>query len=149
MKKTDPRHQARRLALTTLFGQEFGIDQKQGCLEQQSMETLEIDEATALKRAQHIVSGVNDNHKLINSVIEITAPEWPLEQINKVDLICLKIAIFELLIEQRTPHKVAINEAIELAKEFGGETSGKFVNGVLGTVTQVLMPEKHLKHKPK
>ena len=72
----------------------------------------------------------------IDKIIEKAAPEWPLEQINIVDRNILRIGLSELLYgkKEEVPPKVAINEAIELAKSFGGESSGKFVNGVLGTV---------------
>lgn len=72
----------------------------------------------------------------IDKIIEKAAPEWPLEQINIVDRNILRIGLSELLYgkKEEVPPKVAINEAIELAKSFGGESSGKFVNGVLGTI---------------
>ena len=72
----------------------------------------------------------------IDKIIEKAAPEWPIEQITIVDRNVLRIGLYELLYEEKkaVPPKVAINEAIELAKTFGGENSGKFINGVLGTV---------------
>ena len=83
-----------------------------------------------------IMTGVVKHLKDIDSIIIKAAPEWPLEQITIVDRNVLRIGIFELLYanKEEVPPKVAINEAIELAKSFGGESSGKFVNGVLGTV---------------
>jgi len=83
-----------------------------------------------------IVSGVKKNLKVIDEIIVKTAPEWPLEQINILDKNILRVGIYELLFgdKKSVPPKVAINEAIELAKNFGGENSRKFVNGVLGTV---------------
>jgi N utilization substance protein B len=83
-----------------------------------------------------IVDGVIDNLSKIDKVIEKAAPEWPIEQINMVDRNVLRIGLFELMYGKKdeVPPKVAINEAIELAKNFGGESSGRFVNGVLGTV---------------
>jgi len=83
-----------------------------------------------------IVNGVVENLQKLNKVIEKSAPEWPLEQITIVDRNVLRIGLYELLFGKRdeVPPKVAINEAIELAKTFGGESSGKFINGVLGTV---------------
>lgn len=79
----------------------------------------------------------------INKIIESAAPEWPLDQITIVDRNVLRIGLFELLYANKTevPPKVAINEAIELAKTFGGESSGRFINGVLGTVYKNLAPE--------
>lgn len=83
-----------------------------------------------------VVEGVLENQKDIDELIEQCAPEWPLEQINTVDRNVLRIGIFELLYGNydEVPPKVAINEAIELAKTFGGVNSAKFVNGVLGTI---------------
>lgn len=71
----------------------------------------------------------------IDGYITAAAPEWPINQINKVDLAVLRVAIFELLAKD-IPHKVVIDEAVEIAKEYGSENSGKFVNGVLGTVVE-------------
>jgi transcription antitermination protein NusB len=84
--------------------------------------------------AESIVNGVKDNQNEIDRLITKYAPEWPLEQITVVDRNVLRIGIFELKFSPEIPPKVAINEAIELAKTFGGESSGKFVNGVLGTI---------------
>ncbi|MFH1656809.1 MAG: transcription antitermination factor NusB [Candidatus Nealsonbacteria bacterium] len=83
-----------------------------------------------------IVNGVVSKLSDIDKIIEKAAPEWPIEQITIVDRNVLRIGLYELLYESKkeVPPKVAINEAIELAKTFGGESSGKFINGVLGTV---------------
>ena len=87
-----------------------------------------------------LVSGVEKNLIKIDKIIEISAPEWPIAQIPIIDRNVLRIGIFELLYgnKEEVPPKVAINEAIELAKTFSGQTSGKFVNGVLGTVYKQL-----------
>ena len=83
-----------------------------------------------------IVNGIKENLTKIDKIIEKSAPEWPLDQITIIDRNVLRIGLYELLFGNRkeVPPKVAINEAIELAKTFGGENSGKFINGVLGTV---------------
>ncbi len=83
-----------------------------------------------------LVQGVVAHIDKINAIIEKAAPQWPLAQIAIVDRNVLRIGLYELLFGSRdeVPPKVAINEAIELAKSFGGDSSGKFVNGVLGTV---------------
>lgn len=83
-----------------------------------------------------IITGVALNISKIDEIIEKAAPEWPIQQITIVDRNILRIGLYELLFEDKeeVPPKVAINEAIELAKTFGGENSGAFVNGVLGTV---------------
>jgi len=80
----------------------------------------------------------------INKIIEKAAPEWPLDQITIVDRNVLRIGLFELIFgnKEEVPPKVAINEAIELAKTFGGESSGKFINGVLGTVYKQIGEKK-------
>jgi len=83
----------------------------------------------------HIIKGVTNNLEKINDLITKYAPEWPLDQITIVDRNVLRIGIYELKFSKgEIPPKVAINEAIELAKTFGGESSGKFINGVLGTI---------------
>ncbi len=84
--------------------------------------------------ARNIVEGVVKNQAEIDSTITQFAPDWPLAKITTVDRNILRIGTFELLFNFDIPSKVAINEAIELAKTFGGESSGKFVNGVLGAV---------------
>ncbi len=83
-----------------------------------------------------IIDGVNENLSKIDKIIEKSAPEWPIDQITIIDRNVLRIGLYELIFGNRkeVPPKVAINEAIELAKTFGGESSGKFINGVLGTV---------------
>ena len=83
-----------------------------------------------------LITGVVEHLSQIDKIIEKAAPEWPIEQITIVDRNVLRIGLYELLYENKeeVPQKVAINEAIELAKTFGGENSGKFINGVLGTV---------------
>ena len=83
-----------------------------------------------------LVEKVEEYIPKIDKIIEKAAPEWPIQQINIVDRNILRIGLYELLFgnKEEVPPKVAINEAIELAKAFGGESSGKFINGVLGTV---------------
>lgn len=83
-----------------------------------------------------LIDGIVANSEKIDKIIEKAAPEWPINQINIVDRNVLRIGLYELLYakKEEVPPKVAINEAIELAKTFGGEASGKFINGVLGTV---------------
>jgi len=83
-----------------------------------------------------LVNGIKDNLSRLDKIIEKAAPEWPVDQINIIDRNVLRIGLYELLYSDKeaVPPKVAINEAIELAKTFSGESSGKFINGVLGTV---------------
>jgi len=84
----------------------------------------------------YLVNGVLKNREKIDKLIEKCAPEWPLEQVTVTDRNILRLGIFELVFGnyEEVPPKVAINEAIELAKTYGGESSGRFVNGVLGTI---------------
>lgn len=91
-----------------------------------------------------LVTGIVKHIKEIDEIIKKTATQWPIDQIAIVDRNVLRTGIYELLYEDKTavPPKVAINEAIELAKSFGGENSGKFVNGVLGTIYKVLEEKK-------
>ena len=88
-----------------------------------------------------LVKGVTENLDTLDGIIEKCAPERPIAQIAKIDLEILRLAVFELYIARNVPPKVSIDEAVELAKEFGGENSSRFVNGVLGTVVKELMPE--------
>ncbi|HSX14687.1 MAG TPA: transcription antitermination factor NusB [Candidatus Saccharimonadales bacterium] len=81
-----------------------------------------------------IVQGVLKEQDNIDAMIGPAAPEWPVDQIAKIDKIVLRIGVYELCFKRDVPPKVAINEAVELAKAFGGENSSKFVNGVLGTI---------------
>jgi N utilization substance protein B len=98
--------------------------------------------------AQDLVFGVFDNIKEIDGLISKLAPEWPLEQVTIINRNVLRIGIYELRFGKRedVPPKVAINEAIELAKTFGGQSSGKFINGVLGSLYKEI--EKDGEGKP-
>ncbi|MFH1820335.1 MAG: transcription antitermination factor NusB [Candidatus Nealsonbacteria bacterium] len=91
-----------------------------------------------------LVDGVREHIVQIDKIIEKAAPEWPIDQITIVDRNVLRIGLYELLFgsKEEVPPKVAINEAIELAKTFGGESSGKFINGVLGTVYKEISDEQ-------
>lgn len=86
--------------------------------------------------SKKLLRGVMEHKEEIDKLIEKFAPEWPISKINLVDRNILRLGIYELLYgdSEEVPAKVAINEAIELAKEFSGETSGRFVNGVLGSI---------------
>jgi N utilization substance protein B len=83
---------------------------------------------------RHLVERVSEHREALDELIGRYAPEWPVDQIAIVDRNVLRIAILELLYYDDTPTKVAINEAVELAKEFGSDSSGRFVNGVLGSL---------------
>ena len=83
-----------------------------------------------------LVKGIIEHKKEIDTIIEKAAPDWPLDQIATIDRNALRVGLYELLFADRNevPPKVAINEAIEIAKNYGGPNSGKFINGVLGTI---------------
>ena len=130
----DPRHEARKLALGSGFCWLFAELEEQECFDF-TKELYNIPNAD-LALSKDIINGIRKYNDEIDQIIKEAAPEWPLDKISKVDLVILRIAIYELLYNKKIPSKVAIDEAIELAKEFGNDTSGKFVNGVLGNVAE-------------
>ncbi len=83
---------------------------------------------------QNLVHGITKHEKKLDNTLRPVAPEWPIDQIALMDRVILHIGIYELLFDKDIPPKVVINEAVELAKSFGGDNSSKFINGVLGTV---------------
>lgn len=91
--------------------------------------------------AKTLVEGVLSNKEKIDQYIVQYAPEWPLEQITIVDRTILRLGIYEMMIDETVPARVAINEAIELAKAYGGASSSKFVNGVLGSIYKKILPQ--------
>lgn len=127
----DPRHAARALALQQLFT--VLVSKKDIIPAQDLLEEMNIEEYDH-KLERKIVSGVSELKDKIDPIISELAPSWPLEQISPVDLTILRIGIWEGYLGKTAPVKVVINEAIELAKKFGGANSSKFVNGVLGTL---------------
>ncbi len=84
--------------------------------------------------ARQLVKGVLEHRQNLDTIIEDLAPDWPLEQMAIIDRNILRIAIYEITVDGHTPVKVAINEAVELAKLFGSDSSRRFINGVLGTL---------------
>ncbi len=108
---TDPRHLKRREAIKLLFAETY----------------------TAQPNLPELVQKILKEKENINGLITKAAPQWPVDKLNKIDLAILWLAIYELENEE-TPPKVVIDEAVELAKEFGSESSPSFVNGVLGTI---------------
>ena len=90
----------------------------------------------ALSYARELIRGVLENKDRIDSLIKAHAPNWPVEQLSAIDRNILRLAIFEILIENKVPLKAAINEAVELAKTFGSYNSSRFINGVLGAISQ-------------
>jgi len=87
---------------------------------------------------RELISGAIKNRQKIDEYIQRFAPAWPIEQLPVVDKSILRLAIYEILLDNRVPTKVAINEAVELAKIFGSENSAKFINGVLGAISTLV-----------
>lgn len=137
-KHTDPRHCSRILVLQKLFEQDFKKSRLTGKHAKGFTERnlCKINEIKKFNRDLYkkIIEAVEEDKENIDKIIIKLAPERPLDQISKIDLQILRMAIAEGFKFKFTPHKVAIDEAIELAKEFGGPSSQKFVNGVLGTL---------------
>jgi len=98
------------------------------------LEEKALSEESALF-ARELVSGVVESRQRIDGIIQTFAPAWPLAQMSPIDRNILRLAIFEILLNNSVPVKAAINEAVELAKSFGSDNSPKFVNGVLGSVS--------------
>ncbi len=128
------RHLARTIAMQSLYQWDFSKgkeDLKEIVAHNLQEFAPDFDDENF---SDNLVLGVQKNIKEINRLITKYAPEWPIEQITVVDRNVLRIGVYELRFDDDIPPKVAINEAIELAKTFGGESSGKFVNGVLGAI---------------
>lgn len=130
------RHLGRTIVLQSLFEWDFfnGERDMDDVLARNLMQFApkvdDADEVFTRGLAHHIIEHI----ETLNERIKKYAPDWPVEQITNVDRNVLRIGIYELCYDKTIPPKVAINEAIELAKNFGGEASGKFVNGVLGSI---------------
>ncbi len=111
----DPRHQRRQHIVSLLFAQSFSDQPK-----------------------DKVIEPILKKRKTIDKAIERIAPEFPIDKINKVDLAILRLAVYEILVEKTVPQKVIIDEAIELGKEFGGDSSPGFINGALGKLVKDL-----------
>lgn len=129
------RHLARTIALQSLYEWDFHkrADEEAIQIAERNLKEFapEFDERSFTLA---LIKGIIDKQNDITAAITKFAPDWPIERITTVDRNVLRIGIYELVFDDQIPSKVAINEAIELAKTFGGESSGKFVNGVLGAV---------------
>lgn len=136
------RHLLRTVAMQALFEWDFNHGQKDlKAIVDHALEEF-APGAEDPSFAWTLASGVEKNVAEIDKIIVETAPEWPLEQITAVDRNVLRVGIYELMFLKDVPPKVAINEAVEMGKVFGGESSGKFVNGVLGTLYKKIAPEE-------
>jgi N utilization substance protein B len=126
------RHRARIAALQALFEIDCSRHNPTIVIERRLQEIVLPE--TGADFARDLVLGVNGHQGQLDELIGHYAPEWPVDQIAIVDRNILRMAIYEILLRDDTPIKVAINEAVELAKEFGSDSSGRFVNGVLGSL---------------
>jgi N utilization substance protein B len=134
------RRKARTTALQALYELDCSTHQPNEVLTRLLHEkTLPVEAGDFVR---NLVNGVLDNKNNIDDVIRRFAPTFPVEQLAPIDRNILRLAIFEVLFDNRVPVKAAINEAVELAKGFGGDTSQKFINGVLGSVTAVYLQGK-------
>jgi transcription antitermination protein NusB len=149
------RHLGRIVAMQTLYEYDFrGGEGEQVDLDEILNRNLgeydqNIDDKEFVKK---LVAEVSTRSDEIDGIISPAAPEWPIDQIAKIDKAILRIGVYELSVERSVPPKVAINEAVELAKAFGGENASKFVNGVLGTIyrkSDFYEPESEPKSKEK
>ncbi len=132
------RHLGRIIALQSLYEQEFRLDCEDSRFDMAEVLARNIRRYSEMvddrEFIERLVKGVNAHQQELDDVLQPVAPDWPIAHIARMDRIVLRIGVYELLHEKDVPPKVVINEAVELAKAFGGENSSKFVNGVLGTV---------------
>ena len=127
------RRQARIAALQTLYELDCTKHRvKEAIASLRARETLAQE---ALSFGEELVKGVFQNQSELDALIKKFAPAFPIEQMSIIDRNILRLAIFEIFFNNKTPFKVAINEAIELAKEFGSDSSPRLINGVLGSMT--------------
>lgn len=131
------RHLGRIIALQTLYEQEFRRDSNDTKLDVDEILNRNIqryrDMVDDVEFVKKLVAGVVAQTQELDAKLQPIAPEWPIDQIARMDRVVLRIGLYELENAKDVPPKVVINEAVELAKAFGGENSSKFINGVLGT----------------
>jgi len=127
------RTRARRQALQMLYQREITGDPIARILAERS---YALEDGEPSEYCQQIVQGVEANQELIDAEIEKTSEHWTLSRMPLVDRNILRIAVYEIIFEDDVPNSVAINEAVELGKVFGGEDSSKFINGVLGRIAE-------------
>jgi N utilization substance protein B len=132
------RHLGRIIALQTLYEEEFRVEcndkdfKLKDVLERNIKRYADMVDDRAF--IEQLVAGVDEKKPELDILLQPIAPDWPIEQIARMDRLVLRIGAYELVHNSDVPPKVVINEAVELAKAFGGENSSKFINGVLGTL---------------
>ena len=146
------RHLGRIVALQTLYEYEFRLQAGDTSVDADEVLTRNLERyETAIDDTDFVkdlVTGVVQEQPGLDAKIQPIAPEWPIEQISRIDRTVLRLGLYELLFRgDKVPPKVAINEAVELAKAFGSDNSSKFINGVLGTAFRTLV-EGSSDHEP-
>lgn len=136
------RHLGRIIALQTLYEHDFRLSADDSSFDLEEVLERNLgryrDTVEDTPFVERLVKGVVKHLKELDEVLQPIAPEWPIDQISRMDRVVLRMGLYELKYEPETPPKVIINEAVELAKAFGGDNSSKFVNGVLGTAYRQL-----------
>ena len=140
------RHLGRIIVLQTLYEQDFRRASNDSSFNLDEVLDRNIERYKKMMDDKdfvvRLVKGITDKEVDLDKQLTPIAPDWPIDQIARMDRIILHIGMYELLFEKDTPPKVVINEAVELAKSFGGDNSSKFINGVLGTVLRSLEEPK-------
>ncbi|MCL0095127.1 transcription antitermination factor NusB [Dehalococcoidia bacterium] len=134
---TGVRRKARIIALQALYEFDCAGHDPASSTSRLIRERLLPEDAASF--AHELVNGVLDSKEELDAQIRRFAPSFPVEQLSMVDRTILRMAIYEMMIGGKVPVKVAINEAVELAKTFGNENSSKFINGVLGSVSAIIL----------
>ena len=137
------RRQARTIALQTLYEYDIAHHGPSEILQRHAEERRL--QPKVVEYASELVLGVCDHLADIDAHIQSAAREWPLQQMARIDKNILRLAIYEILFNNTVPAKAAINEAVELAKAFGSDTSSRFINGVLGTIFNRTQQQLHPK----
>jgi len=140
------RHRARIVALQALYEIDIAHHDPEVVM-QQRLAYKPLPEA-GRDFARTLVLGILEHRADLDALIQDNAPEWPLDQVAVIDRNILRMAIFEFVVAGNTPVKVAINEAVELAKLFGSDSSGRFVNGVLGAIVSKGVGSSHWESAP-
>ncbi len=140
------RHLGRMLVVQTLYEYEFRTEVGDSWAEAAEILARNIqkyqDSVGDVDFVKQLLAGVLEKQAELDKKLQPLAPEWPIQQIGRIDRAILRLGLYELLYSsEKVPHKVVINEAVELAKAFGSDNSGKFVNGVLGTAYRALVEE--------
>jgi N utilization substance protein B len=149
------RHLGRIVALQTLYEIDFLLEVSQEAVDTGAILKRNVDRYKEVVEDKEfitsLVEGVLKLREELDALIQPIAPDWPLDQIARIDRTILRMGVYELHHNSQVPSKVVINEAVELAKSFGADNSSKFVNGVLGTAYKHIEKERdpEVKHKSK